>query len=95
MKKILVVALAAIAFTSCKKDDLERNGIYKGPAVSVHGGKAWTWVQISKTGNPEKLAVTLTDEALNTVPVGGNGEGHGHGRGAGRRGCVADGGGRA
>lgn len=78
MKKIFFVALAAIAFSSCKKDDLEKNGIYKGPVANVHGGKAWTWVQISKTGNPEKLAVTLTDEALNTVPVGGD-AGHGHG----------------
>ena len=79
MKKILAFAVAAISFASCKKDDLERNGIYKGPAVNVHGGKAWTWVQIGKTGDPEKLGIAITDEALNTVPVGGNGEGHGHG----------------
>lgn len=79
MKKILFVALAAIAFTSCKKDDLEKNGIYKGPVVNVHGGKAWTWVQINKNGNPDKVAITLTDDALSSVPVGGNGEGHGHG----------------
>ena len=79
MKKILFIALAAIAVTSCKKDDLARNGIYKGPVANVHNGKGWTWVQISNTGNPEKLAVVLTDEALNSVPVGGNGDGHGHG----------------
>ena len=79
MKKILFIALAAIAVTSCKKDDLARNGIYKGTVENVHNGKGWTWVQISNTGNPEKLAVVLTDEALNSVPVGGNGDGHGHG----------------
>jgi len=79
MKKIFFVALAAIAISSCKKDDLEKNGIYKGPVANVHGGKAWTWVQISKTGNPEKLAIALTDEALNSVPVGGDAGGHGHG----------------
>lgn len=78
MKKILVVMLAALAFGACKKDDLERNGIYKGPIANVHGGKAWTWIQINKNGNPEKLAVTLTDEALNSVPIGGEGN-HGHG----------------
>jgi hypothetical protein len=79
MKRILFVAFAAIAFTSCEKDDLsERNGIFKGPAVSVHEGKAWTWVQIDKNGNPEKLAVSLTDAALNSVPVGGEGHGHEH-----------------
>jgi hypothetical protein len=80
MKKILFFALAAIAFTSCKKDGLdERKGIYKGPAVNIHAGKAWTWIQIDKNGNPEKLAVTLTDAVLNSVPVGGEGNGHGHG----------------
>ena len=79
MKKILFVAFAAIALTSCKKDDLARNGIYKGPTVNVHGGKAWTWVQINKNGNPEKLAVAIDDAALNSVPINGNGEGHGHG----------------
>ena len=78
MKKIVVVVLAALAFSSCKKDDLERSGIYKGPVANVHAGKAWTWIQINKNGNPERLALTLTDEALNSVPVGGEGN-HGHG----------------
>ena len=80
MKKILIFALAVITFTSCEKDDVDyRNGIYKGPAVQVHGGKAWTWVQIKNNGNPEKLAITLTDAALTSVPVGGESQGHEHG----------------
>lgn len=79
MKRILFIALAAITLTSCEKDDLsEKNGIFKGPVVNVHEGKAWTWVQINKYGNPEKLAVSLTDAALNSVPVGGENSGHEH-----------------
>jgi len=80
MKKILFFALAAIAFTSCKKDYVEeRNGIYKGPVVKVYEGKAWTWIKIKNNGDPEKLAVTLTDAALNSVPAAGDGHGHEHG----------------
>lgn len=72
MKRIFaLVLIAAALFTSCKKDhDNEKHGIFKGPEVQVYQGKAWTWVQINKNGNPERLAVTLTDAALNSVPVG-------------------------
>ena len=72
MKRFLLVALAAGSLlTSCKKnDDILQPGIFRGPEVSVHGGKAWTWIQLAKNGTPEKLAVTLTDEALNSVPIG-------------------------
>jgi hypothetical protein len=80
MKKILIFAFAAVAFTSCEKDDMGgKNGVYKGPSVNVHDGKGWTWIQINKSGNPEKLAVTLTDAALNSVPAAGEGGGHNHG----------------
>lgn len=79
MKKLLFFALAAVAFTSCKKDDLtERNGIYKGSVVNVHEGKAWTWIQISNAGNPERLGITITDAALNSLPAAGENTGHGH-----------------
>ena len=74
MKKILTVALAAIVvLTSCKKDHEEqKNGIFKGPVTQVYQGKAWTWVQIGAAGNPEKLAITLTDDALNSLPLDGD-----------------------
>ena len=73
MKKIILLALTiATLFTACKKDnDDNKAGIFKGPEVKVHDGKAWTSIQINKSGNPERLAITLTDAALNSVPVGG------------------------
>lgn len=72
MKKLLLSVLAVTALlTSCKKDkDNEKNGIFKGPVTNVYDGKAWTWVQIDNSGKPERLAITLTDAALNSVPVG-------------------------
>ena len=81
MKKNLILLLTlTVLFTSCQRDnDLVKNGIFKGPEVSVHEGKAWTWVQLTRNGDPMRLAISLTDEALNSVPVG-EGEGtHDHG----------------
>lgn len=76
---VLAVALAAI-FASCKKNDHEGSkGIFKGPEVAVHEGKAQSWIQLDKNGNPEKIGIALTDKALNSVPVGNGGAGHNHG----------------
>ena len=78
MKKVLLsVLVLASLFTACKKDDEGKNGIFKGPEVKVHGGKAWTWFQVDSQGNPARVAVTITDKALNSVPAG-DGSGHGH-----------------
>ena len=79
MKRILVpVLILATVIMSCKRDnDNPQNSIFKGPETQVYGGKAWTWVQLNKQGNPERLAVTLTDAALNSVPIG-NGSSHEH-----------------
>jgi hypothetical protein len=82
MKKYLIASLALIAlFSSCKKDkDNEKSGIFKGPEVQVHNGKASTWIQLDKKGDPLRLAISLTDAALNSVPVGNGDEGeHDHG----------------
>lgn len=62
--------------TSCKKERDEHQGIFKGPAVKVHGGKAWTWVQLNSEGAPQKISITVDDAALNTVAGSG---GHGGG----------------
>lgn len=81
MKKFLIASLAMVALSSsCKKDkDPEKSGVFKGPEVQVHHGKAWTWIQLDKKGDPLRLAVTLTDAALNSVPVGTGDEGdHDH-----------------
>jgi hypothetical protein len=78
MKKFLMLSLVvAAAFTSCKKEkEIEKGGIFKGPEVQVHGGKAWTWIELAKNGNPQRLAVTINDAALNSVPTTVHGDGH-------------------
>src|SRR5687768_12989021 len=81
MKKIILFGLIATTlFSSCKKDDDNiKSGIFKGPVMQVYQGKAWTWVQIDNSGKPERLAICITDAALNSVPVGESGEdGHDH-----------------
>lgn len=80
MKKFILLSLTvAVLFTSCKKDpDNVKNRIFKGPVVQVYQGKAWTWVQLDESDKPLRLAVTLTDAALNSVPVGDHGDGHDH-----------------
>lgn len=80
MKKIFGIALAAaVAFASCKKDDnADKSGILKGPEVSVHDGSSWTWAELNHNGDPVKLGVSLTNEAINSVPVGGDHSGHDH-----------------
>lgn len=80
MKKItfFVLLAGAVAFSAYTKNNNKKPQVIKGTAVQVHGGKAWTWVQVNKQGNPEKLGVALTDDALNTVPAGTPNGGHGH-----------------
>jgi hypothetical protein len=79
MKKILIMALAAgTFFTSCKKDN-DRSGIFKGPEAEVYDGKAWTWVELNKEGNPERVAISISNAALNSVKTGDGGAGgHDH-----------------
>lgn len=79
MKKIAMFLLAGAVFTSSCKKDNDKGGIFKGPEVQIHEGKAWTWVQIGSHGSPERLGITLNDAALNSVPVGGaEGGSHDH-----------------
>jgi len=78
MKKIGMLLLAvAVIVSSCKKDNDDKAGIFKSPEVKVHDGKAWTSVKINKRGDPEQLAITIDDAALNSLPIGGEG-GHDH-----------------
>jgi hypothetical protein len=68
MKKTLFILLPAIAiFGSCKKDDHNLSGIFAGPPVKVFEGKAWTWIQLDITGKPERVAISITEAALNSV----------------------------
>jgi hypothetical protein len=73
MKRMFILALSATALLiSCKKEEAPKNGIFKGPVVQIHDGKAWTSIQLNNEGNPLRLAITITDAALNSVPVGGH-----------------------
>lgn len=82
MKKFLIITIAIIHFTtSCTKDKGKNEaGIFKGPEVQMHHGKAWTWVQLSSEGKPERIAISIDNDALNSVPPGSghNNGGHTH-----------------
>lgn len=72
MKKVFLFSIVLTTiFVSCKKDEDDKKGhTYKGPAVQVYSGKAWTWVQVNKKENPEKIAIAIDDAALNSLPIG-------------------------
>ena len=74
MKKIFFLFAISAAVVSCKKDNEKGPETYKGTAVQVHGGKAWTWAKI-KNGVPEQVAIALEDKVLNTVPTTMEGDG--------------------
>jgi hypothetical protein len=81
MRKFLTILTTVSLFVmSCSKDEEQnRNNIFKGPKVDMHHGKAWTWVELKSDGSPERIAVTIDDDALNSVPTGGdNSGGHSH-----------------
>lgn len=83
MKKILFIAGIAALLTafSYNKDNIKK-GVFRGEEVAVHGGKAWTWTKIKKNGAPEKIGITLSDAALNSLPMGNGATDHGHGHSA-------------
>jgi len=76
MKKLLIVLAAGFFAVSCKKES-DKN-VFKGPEVQVFQGKAWTWTQLGKDGNPERVAISITDDALNSVPGDDGSGGHSH-----------------
>jgi hypothetical protein len=80
MKKILLLgafALVLVSFTY-NTGGSRKKGLLKGEEVTVHGGKAWTWTQLNKKGQPQQVGFTLTDEVLNTVPMPTAAAAHGH-----------------
>lgn len=81
MKKYFLLVLlsgAITGLTSCEKDENNFGGIFKGPVVNYHQGKAFTWIQLSKQGTPEKLAIAIDDDVMANVPVEADNEGGGH-----------------
>lgn len=90
MKKIIVFAVAALVLASFTYSVVaSKKGLLKGEAVSIHGGKGWTWAQISKKGVPESIGFSVTDEVLNTVPVPAGQMPAGHGGHAGHEYWIA------
>ncbi|MGZ8558900.1 MAG: hypothetical protein ACXWWC_11220 [Chitinophagaceae bacterium] len=80
MKKLFLLALTAtLVLSSCKKDHEGTGGIFRGPLQKFQHGKAWTWVQTDKYNKPERIAIAIDDEAMNSLDPGGeqNG-GHNH-----------------
>lgn len=82
MKKIIFAILTLAVFSSCKKtggtlsfdatgeisNSPLQDSIYKGSPVKAFGGKARVWVKLAKNGSPVKIAITLTNTVLTTVP---------------------------
>jgi hypothetical protein len=67
-KNILLVLTAITILSSCRKGDHHNPlGIYAGPHVKVFEGEAWTWIQLDTAGHPERVAISLTDDVLNSV----------------------------
>ena len=74
MKKILFTLSAAILLlASCKKDDHNYGGIFKSQEKNFQQGKVVTWVQLDKSGKPEKLAITIDAAAMNSLDPGNEG----------------------
>ncbi len=74
---LLLLAITAVTF-SCKKNDNDVSGTFKGAEVNVHDGKAWTWVQVGRNSVPEKLAVVIDAAAMNSLPMDGGDDDHAH-----------------
>lgn len=76
MKKVFLSCLAVAALaTACKKDK-DDDGILKGNVLQLYNGKAWTWSTLKADGTPEKLAISISDAALSSVPINSNHTGH-------------------
>lgn len=76
MKKVFLSCLAVAALaTACKKDKDDEH-LLKGNVAQLYNGKAFTWAKVKKDGTPEQLAISITDAALNSVPINSNHTGH-------------------
>lgn len=72
MKKFLTsFAAVFILLTSCKKHDLKPEGTFKGSEVNVFNGKAYTLFKTDNWARPKQLAVVITDDAINSLPMSG------------------------
>lgn len=70
MKQLFLVLAGATLLFSCKKET-NNSGVYKGLESEVYDGKAWSAVRLSQDGKPQQLTLSISNTAINSVPVGG------------------------
>lgn len=68
MKKLTLSLGLALSLLACKKDETT-SGSFKGTDATVHGGKAWSSVQLKADGTPEQLVLSLDNNAIHTAPI--------------------------
>lgn len=73
----LLLLAAIIGASSCNKNNEQKGGIFKGQQVAFHGGKAHAFIQLAKDARPEKIGISINDQAWNNLPIGGD-QGHNH-----------------
>jgi len=71
----LILSLAIVT-TACEKESQKENPVFEGPRVSIGNGKTYTWVKLRADGNPDKLGITLTKDALENLPQDPNDHHH-------------------
>ena len=76
MKKIFLMLAVSTVLFACKKET-GKEKTFKGATVQLHDGKAWSTLTVDDEGAPEQLAITITDAAMNSVPLEGE-SGHNH-----------------
>jgi hypothetical protein len=78
MKRIfLLLSAATMLLASCKKDG-NKNEVFKGPVVKFQHGKAWTWIEVDDHNKPQRIGISIDDEAMNSLDTGATGEGGHH-----------------
>jgi hypothetical protein len=75
MKKLFILVTALALFTSCKKNDADKAGTFKGSVETIHDGKGWTWIKINAQGAPEQIGLSIDNAALTSMPVGEHDDG--------------------
>jgi hypothetical protein len=77
MKKVFLLLGFSTLLLSCEKE-MDKETVFKGAEVSVHHGKAWSWIRLNNEGAPQQLAVSINDATLHSLPTGTSGGDHTH-----------------
>lgn len=67
--------MAMLMFVACKKDP-EIKDHFNAPEVNMGNGKVWAWVKLDAQQKPKAIGISISREALGSLPQGG--EGHEH-----------------